>query len=252
MGGRRASRHRVSQLVSTGADLIGGATGVAIEFLLGGVPGAFLGAAGVPLVRETLLRVGDDLQQRFLGPREAARVGAAMALAVAEVQHRLTKGDKLRNDGFFEATERRADADEVVEAVLLAVQRDPQEAKVKHYAALLSYIAFTPTVDRNHASLLISLGDQLSYRQLQLLAGARTELMRRGVRVATQNYEGVFAELTRLYDRRLMHVAGMPAAGNREHSMLLLELMPLGHELYDAMALDRIKWVDDIEVPDPA
>ena len=57
--------------------------------LLGGTEGMVFGAVGGVTVSYVLKRVGADVQQRWLGPRQRVRVGAAFATAVGEISRRL-------------------------------------------------------------------------------------------------------------------------------------------------------------------
>jgi hypothetical protein len=64
----------------------------------------------------------------------------------------------------------RSSAEELLEGVILAAQRESQERKVRFYGYLYSNLVFDPTVDRAHGNYLIRLLDRLSYRQVCLLA----------------------------------------------------------------------------------
>jgi hypothetical protein len=53
---------------------------------------------------------------------------------------------------------------------LIAEQREHEERKIVYYGNLLANIAVSPGGSKAHANLLIELGQNLSYRQLCLLA----------------------------------------------------------------------------------
>jgi hypothetical protein len=99
------------------------------------------------------------------------RNGAVFLLARKETQDRLDAMEQLRNDSFFDqGSEGRSTAEEVVEGVFRAAQREYEERKLRFMASLLSGIAFDSSVDRSAAVALIRTAESLSYRQLCLLA----------------------------------------------------------------------------------
>ena len=107
----------------------------------------------------------------FSAPREKTRIGAAFIYATRKAQQRLNNGHKIREDDFFSVhPPDRSAAEEIIEGVLIAAQREHEEKKVPYYGYLLANIAFTPTISRVHGNLLIRLGQSLSYNQLCLLA----------------------------------------------------------------------------------
>ena len=83
--------------------MAGAAVGATLG-LIGGPAAAVGGAAGGALLAKVLRRVGADLRQRVLGPREELRIGAATAHAGAMIQTLLDAGKQPRDDGFFDAS----------------------------------------------------------------------------------------------------------------------------------------------------
>lgn len=71
-----------------------------------------------------------EVTRRVLSRREEARAGGAFLAAAEALEERQDAGQQLRDDGFFVRSNGRADADEVVEGVLLAAQRSYEERKV--------------------------------------------------------------------------------------------------------------------------
>ena len=87
--------------------------------------------------------IGQEILERQLGPREKVPVGAAFAIAAAEIRQRIENGESVRTDGFFDEKQTgRSDAEEVGENVLLKVQREPEEKKIQYMGYLLANIAF--------------------------------------------------------------------------------------------------------------
>jgi hypothetical protein len=161
---------RALQLIEGGAELAGASIGAAVG-LIGGPPGALAGASAGVVATRAFRRLGSEIQQRWLGPRQRVRVGAAYAFAVADIAERLEAGDPLRPDGFFESDgTARSTADEVLEGVLLAAADANEEAKVSFLGHLLASLAFDESISRAHANHLIAVARVLSYRQLAIMA----------------------------------------------------------------------------------
>jgi hypothetical protein len=170
-------------LIETGAEIAGGAIGGALGFLAGGPIGAAAFGAGGAAAAVALNRVGAEVSERLLGPRERVRIAGVLALAAAEIQHRLESGDTIRQDQFFERkTDGRSDGDEVAESVLLKSQREPEERKLPYMAKLLASVSFDSSVSAEMSHQLVKAAEQLTYRQLCLLkvAAVREALGLRG------------------------------------------------------------------------
>ena len=88
---------RLRRIIQAGAPIVGASAGAAIS-ALSGTPGlsieaAALGSSGL------YPRVGDEIANRLLGPREQARVGGVLALSADVLKWKLDRGHKLRDDG---------------------------------------------------------------------------------------------------------------------------------------------------------
>ena len=148
---------------------VSGAVGAAIG-LLGGPPGAVLGGFVGGAFSTAVRKLASEMDKRFMGPREQARVGAVCALGAAEIVERINAGDKLRADDFFEEGEAgRSDAEEVWESLLSKCQREASERKLPYMGHLFAGLAFDATVDLDLAHQVISEAERLSYRQLCIL-----------------------------------------------------------------------------------
>jgi hypothetical protein len=69
------------ELFDSGADLAGALAGGVPGLVLAGPPGVLIGAVAGVSVSRALRRVGDELEERVMGPRQRERAGAAFALA---------------------------------------------------------------------------------------------------------------------------------------------------------------------------
>lgn len=145
--------------------MAGGAAGGAT----GGFAGAGLGAS-TPVVVRGLTWAAREFRERMLGDREAVRVIDALTVAKTRIDERIAAGDVPRSDGFFDAREpNRSDAEELLEGILLAAQREYEERKVRYYGNLYANIAFEPAIDSVTANYFLREADDLSYTQIQLL-----------------------------------------------------------------------------------
>lgn len=153
------------ELIAGGSELAGAVTGAAIGFIAG-PPGAIAGSAvGVVLTRG-LKRVGAEVGRRWLSPRQHVRVGAGFAFAAARIRERLSAGDAIRTDGFFDAaTGHRSAAEELLEGVLLQVANSYEEARIQYVARLYASIVFE-TIEPAYAHFLVRVTERLSFRQL--------------------------------------------------------------------------------------
>lgn len=165
-----------AELIEGGSDLAGATAGAAIG-LLGGPGGALGGAAAGVVVTRVLKRVGADIKQRILGPREEVRIGAATAYATVAIDGALRSGQIPRQDGFFEPSEdgNRPAGEEVLEGVLIKARDSYEEKKVPLLGILYATIAFQEAISSAHANHLLELASRLTYRQLVVLAIALDE-----------------------------------------------------------------------------
>lgn len=158
---------RLRSFMETGGQVVGQTAGAAVSLVTGPVLGAGVGVA----LGEVFARVGLELYDRLLAPRQGARAAGALDVALVRVQERKEAGDRLREDGFFDAgPDGRADAEEVLEGTLLTAANAYEERKVPHIGRLYANLAFDPSVSAAHANFLLRLADRLTYRQLTILA----------------------------------------------------------------------------------
>lgn len=238
----------IRRLINAGAEIAGGAVGGALGFLAGDPAGAaFLGAGGAAAAM-ALKHIGQEVSERLLGPREATRVGAVLAIAAAEIRQRIEQGECLRTDGFFERNPvGRSDAEEVAESVLLKSQREPEEKKITYMAHLLSSVAFDPEISAHMAHQISKAAEQLTYRQLCImkLAVVKDEF---GLRAADYRGQGSFPkglyqilyECFDLYHRGFVNFGGTVAFGPTDVVPGKMTLQGLGADVFNLMKLALI------------
>ena len=111
-----------------------------------------------------------EMDNRQMGPREQARVGAVCALGASRIVERINSGEKLREDGFFEEGEtNRSHGEEAWEGLLSKCQREASERKLPYMGHLFASLAFHESIELDLAHQLISEAERLSYRQLCIL-----------------------------------------------------------------------------------
>jgi hypothetical protein len=165
---RRDPADRATELTKLASEMTaGGAAGLAT-----GEPIGALAGAGAPVLSRVLVWSVNEFRQRVLGQRQEYRVATAIRLMQAKYEDNLRAGKQLRTDDFFleDKGEGRSSAHEIVEATLLAAEREYEEKKLPYYANLVANLPFRPDIDRDTANLLLRLAQELSYRQLSLLA----------------------------------------------------------------------------------
>lgn len=199
---------RAVELLEGGSEIAGAVTGAAIG-LIAGPPGAVAGGAAGVIVTRGLKRVGAEVGRRWMSPRQQIRVGAGFAFAVARIRERLSAGDPIRSDGFFDAPHgHRSSAEELLEGVLLQVANSYEEARIQYVARLYASIVFDD-LDPAYGHFLVRMSERLSFRQLVCLS-----LIMDGI------------------DRDLLIAAGAPTAGayyfSEDVAVELDELATLG------------------------
>jgi hypothetical protein len=164
-------RERAARLIARGAELTGPTAGGMVG-LLGGPLGVLAGAGVGYAIREVLVKLGDEFEQRQLGPRQKQRAGAALYWALQEVEDRLEDGEEPRDDGFF-SSEQVTDngrADELLEAVLTRAIAEHEEEKLRHLGVMYGALVFRDDIKAGHGNFLVELASRLTWEQLVLIA----------------------------------------------------------------------------------
>ena len=161
---------RLRRMIETGAPIVGASAGAAISVLSGipmlSVGAAALGSSGV------YRRVGNEIANRLLGPREQARVGGVLALSVEVLKSKLDQGHTLRDDGFFDSRtlDSRSDAEDVMEGVLRKAQAEYEERKLEYFARFWANACIVKEFQAGDLHYLMKLAEQLTFRQLTIIS----------------------------------------------------------------------------------
>lgn len=238
----------VRSLISGSAEIAGAAIGGALGFLAAGPVGAAALSAGGAAAAMALKHVGQEIADRFLGPREQVRVGGVLAISAAKIKERIDAGERVRDDGFFDPQPGgRSDAEEVVESILLKAQREAEEKKLPYMANLLANVAFDKAVSGQMAHQIVKTAEALTYRQLCLLylfSGMVNVQLRdsdyRGVGSFQPELMQVLYECLDLYHRGLVSVGGEVAFGPTDIKPSVARTQGMGSYIFNLMQLNTI------------
>lgn len=238
-------------LVDPGIPIIGQATGGAIAsvvgFIFAGVPGAAAGGAGGAIVADLFSRYGKEIYQKYLSPRERIRIGATAFFAMKKIKNNIEGGKQVRNDNFFtkDVTD-RSSADEILDGILLASQREHEELKLKYLGNLYGNIAFFSEIDKYQANFLLRLSQNLSFRQFCLLAifyhKQNFQFSNKNVKEfykdLDENQISLYYEIEDLMTKNLMHSTTF--LGQRFVILSSMGLSKTGKAIFSLMNLDQI------------
>ena len=243
---------KVKGLLTGGAEIAGAAIGGALGFLAGGPFGAAAGSAGGTAAALALKKLGEEASDRYLAPREKARVGGVLAIAAAGIDERLKQRQKIRDDDFFEpGTNGRSKGEEVAESLLVKSQREAEERKIKFIGNMMCNIAFDKEISAEMAHQLSKLAEALTYRQLCLLKlgvdksayGLRTNDYR-GEKAFEKPVYQILYECLDLYHRGLVNFGGEVAFGPTDVKPGSMTIQGLGGDLFNLMGLSKIPVTD--------
>ena len=246
-------REKIRKLIEKGALITQGSVASILPYASGSPEAALiLGGIGASGVYQ---RVSDELAQRLLGEREQARVGGVLSMSIQELEKKLQSGRPLRIDDFFNKGTvgvDRSKADEIIEGVLKCAQSEYQEKKLQHLAYFWANACISD-LDAGTLNYLLGLFDQLSYRQLAILAmiglqqankrtkGNLWHLRERDYRdqgISTESQLGfVLGEIEDLRVKSCVQNAGWSITGTTPSELIL---GAQGHRLYDMFELHRI------------
>ncbi len=240
------------------ASKLGGAlVGVAFSAATG-VP--WLGTLASPFFAHNLERVGKELIDRNLAPRQQVRVARAVVVAMDQARRRLDAGEQPRDDEFIAAAgaSDRSHAAEVTEAGLMAAMNSSEERKVDFIGSLIAALVFRSDVSPSTAHLLIRLAESTSYCGFLLLRiiGQNTpghypsRDTAQGV-PHVRGLESLEIEVAELINRGLVTMRDTADAsdsyqfsGPESVDPTLLYLTGIGDLLADLAALNDLDWDD--------
>ena len=159
------SENNVKKLIAAGSDIAGAAAGGALGFMAGGP--AFV--AGASVFGFVVTKVLQDVSARFLSTNEMQRIGATAAIAITQIQERITNGENPRTDDFFDKKEQRSSAEEIFEGTLIAAKNTHEDKKTIYIGNLFANICFESSCSNDEANYHLSVAQSLTYAQFCLL-----------------------------------------------------------------------------------
>src|SRR5262249_52660 len=148
--------NKLHRIISRGAELTGAGAGGLIGFLAGGPVGAAIGGAAGPAITWSLQKVGKDVAERWLSPREEARIGAGLIYIREKIHWHIERGHQIRDDDFFDQDMHdRSQSDEILEGVLLKCKQEHEEKKLKLISNIYVNTAFIPDISVSGANWLL-------------------------------------------------------------------------------------------------
>lgn len=244
------------ELIDIGSEITGGVAAGIIGFLAAGPAGAVVGGASGPIISRTVKKNAFEIRQRLLGHREEVRIGATLTYAVEKIKEKVDKGQQVRQDDFFDYNHSdRPPADEILEGVLIASQKEHQEKKLKYYGNLLANLAFDANFDKEQSNHLLKVAQQLTYRQICLLAlFAKKENF--GLREVDYRGQGTFNQdlailLQETYELNLLgmlNCSGEVMFGLTDVNPVKMNVQGVGAYLYNLMELWTIDLIDIVKI----
>lgn len=241
-------------IIEKGSEIGGSASGAVIGLAIAGPIGAIGGAVLGPLVASVFNKVGTEISEKIMGPREQARVGATYTLALDKIANLLKNGKQVREDEFFlEQENDRSKSETILEGTLLKVRNEYEEKKVKLYSNLLANLSFDNSISFDKGNTLLRILEQLSYRQITILAyfseieSLSTERWMISFKDISElgQYQDFYSELMDIYNKQLLQQTG----GGISMGVSTLGISPLGKTMCNLIDIQEINEDDKKEVP---
>jgi hypothetical protein len=240
---------KLKEIIEKGSEVGGSVAGAVIGLAIAGPVGAVGGAAVGPMVALAFKKIGTQISELFMSPREEARVGATITLALEKIAKEIEGGKSTRNDDFFSPqTSDRSKADTLLEGTLLRARNEYEEKKIKFYSSFLANLNFDESVSFEKGNTLLRILEKLSYRQISIL-GYFEEI----VNLDTKNwmvsfselgemgrFQDFYSELMDLYNQQLLQQSGTGIT----MSVNSMKLSPLGRTMCNLLN------TKDVEVKD--
>ena len=197
-----------------------------------------------------------DFMSRMLSIREKTRVEKVLEDAIEKITTILEKGNiPLRDDDFWmENSSGVCDAKTILEGILLRARDEYEEKKLNYYSNLIAQMAFDHSWNYQRLNAMIRMFEQLSYRQLQLMALAQRKgkietpqwIVKFKRTPISHSYYDLYCEVLQLSNLALFH---QPEASITMGLGNQLALSPIGNSMADLMELSSIpqEELDDLD-----
>lgn len=159
-----------NKLISSASDFIGTLGGAITGGVIGGPGGAAVGVVAGKGAGLVLEKVGKEILERIISPRQKLRTGAVYGFAYGKIKEYVNNGKEIpRMAEFFAEETGRSIAEELLEGTVYAAQMSFEEKKVPYLGYLFANIIFDEDTSREEGNMLITLAERLRYRQYLIL-----------------------------------------------------------------------------------
>ena len=240
---------KLNKVLNNGAEIIGSVSGTLLGFLLAGFPGAIVGAASSPPITNTLKRLGTEISDQIMAPREKERISATYVKAVELIKGKLESGDFPRSDEFFKSKEDdRSSAETILEGILQKAKNEHEEKKLIYYSYFLCNITFDIAINFEQSVTYLKIIDRLSYQQLCLISHLgdqkRLDFKDWGIffnkNSESDKFLDFYYELVELFEMKIFKQFDGAKLGGPKNG----ELSLIGCNLYNLMELSNIPNTD--------
>ena len=250
---KREKSNKLITIIDKGSEIGGSVTGATIGVIIAGPIGAIGGAAVGPLIALAFKKIGTEISEKLMSPREQARVGATYTLALEKISKSLENGGIVRDDDFFEPKNKnRSKSETLLEGTLLKARNEYEEKKIKFYSSFLANLIFDSTISFEKGNTLLRILEQLSYRQIAILSYIdgieylNTDRWMISFKDTSElgTYQDFYSELMDLYNQQLLQQTG----GGISMSVSSLGISPLGKSMCNLINIENVEIEDKREV----
>jgi hypothetical protein len=216
-----------------------------------GIDPALSAMSGV-YIQQLIETLGEDLSNRVLSKREKTCVAACYLYVSIKINERLKKGDKLREDKFFEEEDYDySSAEKVLEAAFISSRNEIEGKKIQYISNLLANILFT-TYPFELCMFFLKIAEEMTWRQYCLTAiiSRKTKIIVRQPVKSNEPKELYPIDfricLKDLKEKQITKVIGTYKLFSEQNLEIeKFELNWIGKELFDLMELGNIP-VDEL------
>lgn len=246
--------NKINKILKLGANLasttLGVSTAVFLSPILGPIASGVLGST----VQGSL----KDISERFLSPKEQARIGGTVIFALEQINKRLEKGDKFREDGFIDDLSNNAE--EAFEGCLIAAKNSHEEKKVIYLGNLFANLCFENRIAKQQANIIVSTASGLTYLELCILVIFLHEQDKKLIPFIEHNFtknQATFEQIVVLKAISDLQNAGLLIVQD-QHTFYFNEVTPnkvhtqgIGAALCELMELKKIPSKDILDAINP-
>jgi len=250
---RPEQSEKLKTIIDKGSEVGGSVAGATIGLAIAGPVGAIAGAVVGPLIGAAFKKVGTEISEKIMGPREQARIGATYTIALDKIAKMLESGMEVRNDDFFTAQENdRSKSESILEGTLLKARNEYEEKKINCYSNFLANLSFDSSISFEKGNALLRILEQLSFRQITILAyfSEIDDLSTERWMISFKDneelgkYQDFYFELMDIYNKQLLQQTG----GGISMSASSLGISPLGKTMCNLIGVDEIDENDKLKI----